>query len=162
MQSANYPDYLTQESFSIDRMSEHDLNRVVYLEETCGLSRWGWDAYYRELSSPEATMLVARSSTSPDNEIIGYVAARVVSDEFHINNIAVEPSFRGRRIGQSLLTCALQEGKSMGALYSLLEVRDSNILARRLYEKCGFREAGKRRNYYTNPAEDAVIMKLLI
>jgi ribosomal-protein-alanine N-acetyltransferase len=144
-------------------MTEHDLLEVVEIEESSGLSRWGWEAYYGELvRGNETIMLVAR--TRPDESaaerfhIIGFIAARMSADELHINNMAVREGWRQDGIGSLLLGAALEEGRRRGARYSFLEVRASNDPAQALYNKFGFKENGRRPNYYANPTEDALVM----
>jgi ribosomal-protein-alanine N-acetyltransferase len=81
-----------------------------------------------------------------------------VLDELHVNNLAVLPDFRRRGVASALLTYVLEEGMRMGALRATLEVRRSNTAALMLYERFGFTVAGIRRDYYTNPQEDALIL----
>ena len=142
-------------------MTEHDLLEVVEIEETTGLSQWGWDAYRTELSKPEAVMLVARRSV-PDartgRRLGGYIAARINADELHINNIGVWPESRGRGVGGALLSSALAAAARRGAVEAVLEVRAGNLPARRMYERFGFAIVGERRGYYREPVEDAKIM----
>jgi ribosomal-protein-alanine N-acetyltransferase len=146
-------------------MGEHDLLEVVEIEETTGLSQWGWEAYHAELSKPEAVMYVARRA-EPDARtgrlVVGYVAARVSADELHINNIGVRPEFRRRGVGGVLLAIALEAGAGRGARSAVLEVRAGNAAALALYGRVGFRVVGERRNYYKSPAEDAKIMTRLL
>jgi ribosomal-protein-alanine N-acetyltransferase len=145
----------------ITSMNEHDLLEVVEIEETTGLSQWGWDAYRSELSKPEAVMLVARKSV-PDplsgRRLSGYIAARINADELHINNIGVWPDARRRGVGGTLLGAALDIAGRCGALEAVLEVRAGNVAALLMYERFGFAVVGERRNYYREPAEDAKIM----
>lgn len=145
-------------------MTEHDLLAVVEIEETCGLSRWGWEAYHNEIAEGRGgLMLVARSRTSPLEEhssadIVGFIAARFSGDEVHVNNVAVRPAFRLRGIGALLLGSVLKEGARMGARNAILEVRAANMAAQALYAQQGFRVIGRRRGYYTDPPEDALVM----
>ena len=90
--------------------------------------------------------------------VVGFCAFWLVLDEIHINNVAVRPPLRGVGIGSALLHRALAEAKELGARRATLEVRASNEAARRLYERLGFYVAATRRNYYTNPVEDALIL----
>jgi ribosomal-protein-alanine N-acetyltransferase len=155
------PQVVNQE-FVLSRMTEHDLLDVVELEENSGLSRWGWSAYYAELQTPNRNyMLVARARQSIVNEsIVGYIVARHVAGELHINNVAVRDSFRRRGIGSHLLTSIVEEARRDGAKIAFLEVRSGNQGAQALYEKCGFRAIARRRNYYTAPLEDAIVMSM--
>ena len=79
-------------------MTEHDLVEVCAIEEVSELSAWGWDAYHNELHSRTDTiMLVARhDSKSCEDQIAGFIGARIFADELHVNNVAVRPEFRGR------------------------------------------------------------------
>jgi ribosomal-protein-alanine N-acetyltransferase len=145
----------------IVQMSEHDLLEVVEIEETTGLSQWGWDAYRAELSKPEAVMLIARrrAANLPDGKrLSGYIAARINADELHINNIGVRTEARRRGLGLALLELALDIGASCGARLAVLEVRAGNLAAQTLYERAGFALVGERRNYYRSPVENALIM----
>lgn len=145
----------------IEPMDEHDLLEVVEIEETTGLSQWGWDAYRAELEKPEAVMLVARKDT-PDartgRRLGGYIAARLNADELHVNNIGVWPESRRQGVGGALLGAALELAAHCGAVEAVLEVRAGNLPALLLYERFGFAVVGQRRNYYREPAEDAKIM----
>ncbi len=151
------------EGISISRMTEHDLLEVVEIEEGSGLSRWGWAAYYAELqSNNRSLMLVARMArkhgSENDRKIAGYVVARLAADELHINNVAVRPEYRGRGIGTALLTRVMGQGAHLEAKTAFLEVRAGNSLAQALYSKCGFGQVGRRREYYSSPIEDALVM----
>lgn len=151
------------EEFTVRLMTEHDLLEVVEIEEASGLSRWGWEAYYAELSDEQsAVMLVARYESfdrePSEKSISGFIAAHLIADEVHINNVAVRRPFRRRGLGDKLLAAALTEGARRGANSALLEVRLSNLAAQALYRKHGFKVAGSRRNYYSDPVEDALVM----
>lgn len=147
---------------SISGMEEHDLLEVVEIEESSGLSRWGWEAYYGELGRrSETVMLVARPMQEPGLvrfRILGFIATRLAGDELHINNMAVREDCRGSGIGSLLLGSALEEGKRRGAHRSFLEVRSSNEAAQALYGKFGFKASGRRSLYYTDPPGDALVM----
>lgn len=147
--------------YEIVEMSAHDLLEVVEIEETCGLSRWGWDSYHDELTRPDSIMLVARRA-APDatgKRLYGFIAARMGADELHVNNIGVREVARRRGIGTALLARATGRGELVGALSILLEVRAGNESALKLYLRQGFEIVGRRRNYYHDPTEDALVMK---
>lgn len=142
-------------------MTEHDLLEVVEIEETTGLSQWGWEAYRAELEKPEAVMLVARRNSTDaltGRALSGYIATRINADELHVNNIGVWPESRRRGIGGALLGAVLEAAARRGAFEAVLEVRASNLTARRMYERFGFRVVGDRKHYYREPVEDAKIM----
>lgn len=147
----------------ISSMTEHDLLEVVEIEEQSRLSRWGWAAYYAELQGVNrALMLVARVAIqargAQANSVAGYIVARMSAGELHINNVAVRSEFRGQGIGKALLARILAQGRKLGAAVAFLELRAGNSIAQSLYEKAGFVPVGKRRNYYSDPVEDAVTM----
>ena len=150
----------------IDRMSEHDLLEVVAIEESANLSPWGWDAYYLELDSGEnSLMLVARitdSQATSDRSIAGFIVARCMTNEIHVNNVAVRPEFRRFGLGAQLLRTVLSWGREQGAQQAVLEVRSGNTAAQRLYEACGFECIGRRRRYYKAPVEDALLMTVTL
>src|ERR1043165_5818880 len=85
----------------IERMTEHDLLEVCQIEELTDLSAWGWDAYHKELQvAPETVMLVARIDPAVDGAAIaGFIVARLIADELHINNVAVRPEFKRMHLG---------------------------------------------------------------
>ena len=148
-------------AFEIGRTAAHDLLEVVEIEEASGLSRWGWESYNAELSRPESIMLVARRHR-PDAAgkwLYGFIAARVNVDELHVNNIGVRDEVRRRGLGGALLLAALKAGRRLGALSALLEVRAGNRAAQALYRAQGFEVVGRRRNYYREPPEDALVMR---
>jgi len=116
---------------SIMPMTEHDLLEVVEIEESSGLSRWGWAAYYSELQGGNRDlMLVARVNNSERNRmatrLAGYIVGRMGADELHINNVAVRDGFRRRGIGRALLNRILEAGKSSGVPYAFLELPGGN------------------------------------
>ncbi len=108
----------------------------------------------RLLAVDGAVILIAEE----EGDLLGYVWARFVLDEGDIGNVAVAPDFRRRGVGAALLRALLEEAARRQAAVVQLEVRESNLAARRLYEKNGFETVGKRKNYYEKPAEDAILM----
>jgi ribosomal-protein-alanine N-acetyltransferase len=148
--------------YSIERMTEHDLLEVCQIEEATDLSEWGWDAYHQELrASPETIMLVARIDPAARGlGIAGFMVARVIAGELHINNVAVRAEFRRCGLGSELLQMTLAQAKQRGAIVSHLEVRAGNQAAQGLYQRSGFEVVGRRRKYYRNPREDALLMSL--
>lgn len=151
--------------FAITEMTEHDLLEVVDIEEQSGLSRWGWAAYYAELQTRnKLLMLVARVNDGAQDfdQIAGYIVAREMAGELHINNVAVRDRHRRRRIGTELLQRVLEQGRKMGAKAAFLEVRRGNVSAQSLYKNCGFSAIAVRTNYYSEPREDAVVMSLTL
>lgn len=95
-----------------------------------------------------------------EGEICGFVCAKVVAGEWEIENIVVAPEFQRQGVADELMSALIREGQEQAGTKILLEVRESNLPARRLYEKHGFAQVGRRRNYYQHPAEDAVLYQL--
>lgn len=135
---------------------ERDLDGVLEVEAESFTNPWTRDMYTWELQNRTVChIFVARTSECP---VVGFCAFWLVVDEIHINNVALRPTFRGQGIGTALLQRVLAEARSLGARRATLEVRASNTAARRLYERMGFYVAGTRRNYYTHPVDDALIL----
>ena len=141
----------------IDRFDgEADLDGVLEVEGESFTNPWTREMYNWELQNRSVChIFVARTRECP---VAGFCAFWLVLDEIHINNVAVRPQLRGAGIGSALLHHVLAEAKQLGARRATLEVRASNEAARRLYERLGFFVAATRRNYYTKPVEDALVL----
>jgi ribosomal-protein-alanine N-acetyltransferase len=92
--------------------------------------------------------------------LVGYCVCWTIGDQAELGNVAVTASERGRGTGRRLVEAALERIAEREALECFLEVRESNASARTLYESCGFNVVGRRRNYYTKPIEDALVMRM--
>lgn len=152
-----------RDDISIARMTEHDLLEVVEIEESSGLSRWGWAAYYAELQGRHSKLMFVARISNPErrrraSSLAGYIVARLGADELHINNVAVRDGYRRRGIGQELLNKILEQGRKLGTPVAFLELRAGNHAALALYERCGFKVTAHRKNYYSDPVEDALVM----
>jgi len=143
-------------------MTEHDLVEVCAIEEISDLSAWGWEAYHNEMQSQiDTIMLVARlRSNFYEYEVGGFIVARLIADELHVNNVAVRAELRARGLGSLLLQTTLDQARQRSAKTAQLEVRAQNQPAQKLYQRCGFKAVGRRKNYYRNPTEDALLMSL--
>jgi [ribosomal protein S18]-alanine N-acetyltransferase len=133
-----------------------DLDGVLAVDDASFSRPWTRAMYESEFLNRDTSRLFVLRT--PEWHVAGYIATWVVVDEVHINNLAVRPECRGRGYGSALLTHALAEAAVHGAFRATLEVRRSNEAARRLYERFGFRVAGIRRDYYSHPTEDALIL----
>ena len=139
----------------IDRMTHADLAAVQAIEKASFTTPWPSYAYRNELETNRlAHYLVVRAG----REVIAYAGVWLMVDEAHITTFAVVPAWRRRRIGERLLLAVLALALARGAREATLEVRLSNLAARRLYEKYGFRPVGIRPRYYSDDHEDALIM----
>lgn len=134
-----------------------DLSAVVAVEQASFTTPW---------SGPTFTALFQRRSVlfrvleGPDGRLLGHGILWWVGDEGELANLAVTPDARGRGGGRLLLDALLAEGMARGVRRVLLEVRESNEPALRIYRARGFRQVGVRRDYYTNPREDARVLAL--
>jgi len=139
----------------IEKMREEDLEEVVTIERESFGDPWTYNMFRAELSNPFSYQWVARDATG---RVAGYVCFWVIQDEAHLLNLAVDPSCRRRGIGSRLIADVLEYWKRAGVKSAYLEVRESNVVARRLYERFGFRVLSRRVHYYRNPREDAYVM----
>ena len=105
-------------------------------------------------------MLFRSLALSEDGRVLGYLFFTAVLDEGGVDNIAVHPEARRQGIASALLDTFHRYGREHGLVSLFLEVRASNQNAFSLYDKLGYREVGRRKNYYLAPKEDAIIMKL--
>jgi ribosomal-protein-alanine N-acetyltransferase len=136
-------------------MGVDDLPAVHAIERASFDSPWPVDAYRSELETNRlAQYLVAHAG----DVVAAYAGMWLMVDEAHIITFAVHPSWRRQRIGERLLLALLDLARDAGAHEATLEVRLSNLPARRLYEKFGFRPVGLRPHYYSDNGEDALIM----
>jgi ribosomal-protein-alanine acetyltransferase len=135
----------------------NDVPAIVALEgQAQSAAHWN-SAAYKELVN-SGVVLVAEET----GKLCGFVCAKPVVCEWEIENIVVAADFLRRGVATELLRQLIQRAKREAASVIQLEVRDSNLPARALYLKHGFREAGRRRGYYNSPVEDAILYSLRI
>lgn len=144
-------------TFTIEKLQDdRDLDGVLEVEDESFTNPWTRDMYTWELQNRSVChVFVLRT---PECRVAGFCAFWLVVDEIHINNVALRPAYRNQGLGTALMRHVLAEARRLGATRATLEVRASNAGARRLYERLGFYVSGARRNYYTNPVEDALIL----
>jgi [ribosomal protein S18]-alanine N-acetyltransferase len=94
-----------------------------------------------------------------DSQVCGFIVGREAAQEWEIENIAVSGSARRRGLGSRLLGELLDRMRARSSRSAFLEVRESNVAARKLYEKWGFVETGRRKSYYQSPSEDALLLR---
>jgi ribosomal-protein-alanine N-acetyltransferase len=136
-----------------------DLDPILAIEQLSFQCPWGRRSFEGELSCPSGLSYVVKSAlTDKGAQIVAYAFLRRVLDELHLLKIAVTPSRRGSGIANWFLNYCFTMGAQQRANSVYLEVRLSNIAAIKLYEKLGFREIGRRSNYYPDSKEDAVAM----
>lgn len=138
----------------IRRMVKEDISQVVQIEQALFSMPWSKDDFLSEVEKSEHIYLVA----ALENEVVGYCGLWGVLEEGQITNVAVKQEKQGQKIATLLLEELLRIGSLSGLTEYTLEVRESNDIAIHVYQKLGFRKEGVRKNFYQNPAENAIIM----
>ena len=134
--------------------SEH-VSQIAHLETLCFHDPWSEKSIASELENALSLWLVAVEG----DDVIGYVGSQTVLGWSDMMNVAVHPDHRRKGVGEALVVALEEALKAQESTCLTLEVRASNDPARTLYEKLGFVEVGRRKNYYRNPKEDALIMR---
>ena len=141
-------------NYKLVPMDKGHLDAVAALEQVCISPPWPRSMLEEELYNPNVSLVVAEGE---DGSVLGYGEIGVVLDEGCLEKIAVDPAYRRQGIAEAILSAYLRFGQAHLAFLTL-EVRASNAPAIGLYEKMGFREVGRRKGYYSNPKEDALLM----
>jgi ribosomal-protein-alanine N-acetyltransferase len=143
-------------AYTVAPLEERDLAEAAGIEKLCFSHPWSEETLRSEFGSPYNWFFGAHA----DEKLIGYCGMQAVAGEGSVFNVAVLPEYRRQGVGESLVIELLRKSKELGLDQLLLEVRPSNLKAIWLYEKCGFVFFGLRKNYYTDPPENAIIMRL--
>lgn len=138
----------------IEKMTSSHIEEIAKLEKECFSSPWSENGLNMELDNNFARFYVAFS----DGKMAGYIGSHNVLGEVYITNVAVFPEFRRNGVGKALVDFLVTEMKKENAEFVTLEVRESNFNAISLYEKCGFKQVGERKDFYEKPREDGVLM----
>lgn len=141
-------------NYQLVPMDRSHLEGVAALERTCFSHPWSVEMLAEELYNETASFLVAEGE---DGSVLGYAGLHVVLDEGYIDNVAVDPACRRQGIADALIDTFVRFGVARLAFLTL-EVRAGNAPAIALYEKHGFYEVGRRKGYYDDPKEDAILM----
>ena len=140
---------------NIIKMNSDHVPQIAYLETVCFHDPWSENSIASELENALSLWLVAVEGA----EVIGYVGSQTVLGWTDMMNVAVHPDHRRKGVGEKLVLALEDALKEQESTCLTLEVRASNEPAKSLYEKLGFTEVGRRKNYYRNPKEDALIMR---
>lgn len=141
---------------TIDPLVESDLDDVVRIEQKSFSAPWTQKMFRDELvGNPFASLFVSREAGT----IVGHVCYWVIFEELHIMNLAVNPDYRRRGIANAMMTQAITHACTQGAHSAMLEVRASNVSAIAFYTQIGFQQIALRKQYYSNPVEDAMILR---
>ncbi len=162
----------------VRRMTLDDINQVAAIDRESFSTPWSANAYRFEVANRDTSHLVVLETFSdakgtelrrrlwpfaqraqPGGEVIGYGGCWLIAGEAHISTIAVHPDHRGQGLGELLLASMLKRAIRLGGEYSVLEVRESNEAAQALYRKYEYTVIGRRRQYYRDNGEDALLME---
>ena len=160
-----------RQSLSLELMKEGDVATVQEIEREIFVTPWPRNAYYRELASRSSAHYVVlrqegivesppghMSSSDFDPTIVGYGGMWRMYDEAHVTTIGVRRDLQHRGYGRILFAGLIQAAYDMGAKWVTLEVRTSNENAMHMYEAFSFKVIGRRKGYYTDNGEDAIVM----
>ena len=146
-------------ALSIMSMALEDIPGVVEIENLSFPTPWSESSFrYELLENPYASLFVARAGPM----VLAFACLWIIDQEVKINNIAVHPSYRGRGVATRFLKFLIEHAATQGCREITLEVRPSNQAALSLYRKAGFVPIGRRKQYYTDTHEDAIVMWLRI
>ena len=134
----------------IQLLTEKDVDAVVALSDVCGLSKRDAAQLSKNIDRQDYLILVSLRM----DEVTGFIEAQIIADEIHLYDVAVAPKFRRQGFAEELI----EKLTELPCSSILLEVRESNLAALQLYKKCGFAVDGIRKNYYSAPVENAVLM----
>ncbi|MBR6531723.1 MAG: ribosomal protein S18-alanine N-acetyltransferase [Clostridia bacterium] len=146
--------FLDSITMDIAPMCEEHIPQIAELEKVSFSVPWSEDGLRSELANDTAHFLVA----SCENKVLGYIGVHEICGEAYITNVAVLPEYRRLGIGETLIDAATNGAKERNCDFISLEVRISNVPAIELYKKEGYNIVGQRKNFYSNPTEDAYIM----
>lgn len=135
-------------------MTSAHIDGVCKIEEACFSHPWSRQSVESELANENSVFIVAVEG----EKVIGYIGMSVVIDEGYIFNVAVNADFRRKGVGTALINELVTYGKKNDLCFITLEVRESNQAAISLYSDFGFIKVGERKNYYSDPAENAILM----
>ncbi|NMG57099.1 ribosomal-protein-alanine N-acetyltransferase [Geitlerinema sp. P-1104] len=145
-------------SLVLHPLTSHQLEPILHLDHLCFGGLWTQEGYQRELASPNSILLGIQDADIADR-LLALGCLWAILDEAHLTILAVHPDHRRQGIGQLMLWGLLRAARQSQLSRATLEVNANNQAARSLYEQFGFREAGRRRGYYSN-GDDALILWL--
>ena len=143
-------------NYTLTPMTAEHIPQIAALERACFSHPWTEDMLRGELWNDSAVIVVAQRE---DGVVLGYAGLQTVLDEGYINNVAVAANARRQGVADALIDAFVRFGRAKLAFLTL-EVRASNAPAIALYLKHGFAQVGRRKNYYDDPKEDAILMTL--
>ncbi len=148
------------DDFVVVPMEEQDIPQVAAIDQQSFAHPWNAESYHYELAANDAAhfLVLLAPAAEATRQVVGYAGFWLVVDEAHIGTLAVHPLWRQRGLGERLLTALLGQARELGAVSATLEVRAGNVAAQELYRRHGFAEVGRRKRYYQEDGEDALLL----
>lgn len=143
-----------EDKYILRDMIEDDIDDLVEIEETSFHTPWTKGSFKKELKNKFAKYVVVEV----DKKVVAYAGVWLIVDEGHITNVAVHSDYRGLKLGNLVMEGIIKKCEENNIRAMTLEVRVTNNVARKLYEKYGFKNSGIRPEYYKDTREDALIM----
>jgi [ribosomal protein S18]-alanine N-acetyltransferase len=144
----------------IANTTEKDLDEILDIEKQSFAAPWSRELFQDTLSFPLAFNFIARKKV--DNRLVGYANFYLIKDEVQVLNIAIAPESRKKGYATEILNQAIAFLVNRGGADFFLEVREGNAEAIKLYDRLGFKKIGRRRRYYSETNEDAIVMRLKV
>ncbi len=146
------------QSATIREMKESDLEEILAIEKVSFADPWSRRLFKETLLFPHSVNFVLQGATGA---LLGYINFYLIGEEGHLLNLAIHPNWRKKGLAAQLLNHAIDFLKRKNAAHFFLEVREGNLDAIRLYSKFGFEHIGRRKRYYVETNEDALVMHLI-
>ena len=148
------------DDFTIVPMEEQDIPQVAAIDQLSFANPWSAQSYHFELTVNEAAhfLVLLAPPAEAARQVVGYAGFWLIVDEAHMGTLAVHPLWRRRGLGERLLVALLGQARGLGAASVTLEVRAGNEAAQQLYRRHGFVEVGRRKRYYQDNGEDAILL----
>ncbi len=138
-------------------MTMQDLDCVIEIEKQCFTDPWSKESFESSLKEKAAHLMVMTTNANP-KQTVGYCCLYETLGDGDIVNVAIDPEMRKKGLGHRMIFELMRYGRSLNVERFFLEVRESNIAGLKLYEGLGFEVCGMRKNFYSNPTENAVLM----
>ena len=145
---------MTDKKIEFRLMKQEDADEIAEIEEMTFAMPWSRKDFWAEAVNENAIYIVGLF----ENKVVAYAGAWISFEEAQVTNVAVHPDYRGQGIGAELFAKLIDEVKKINVTAITLEVRPSNESAIKLYEKFGLKSVGRRKGYYIDNGEDALIM----
>lgn len=146
------------QDYALRPMTLEDIPQIIAIEKKSFPTPWSAYAFTCELCDNEFAYYFVLTPAENPAVVVGYGGMWIITDEAHVTNIAVSPAFRGKKLGELIISGLMELARAKQAVRITLEVRVSNESAQQLYKRIGFVSAGVRPGYYIDTNEDALIM----